>query len=106
MAKTALPVFSLLFMFVGCAPSQEDIANGDDPIAALSSTVESSRYGQKYWAKQRDAESKLWDEAIDVCAAAEAANYPTCKIVREARFYTRPYAVPVDPRTAPGFGDF
>ena len=87
-----------------CGPSQEQIANGDDPIAALASTVRSSRYGNNYWIEQRDGGTGVWDEATSYCAPAERTNHPNCETVR-AVAAIEPKMVK-DPRTQPGFGDF
>ena len=55
----ALPLALSALLVSACGPSQEQLANGDDPIAALGSTVESSRYGAKYWTEQMNAASDL-----------------------------------------------
>ncbi len=77
---------SLLVCLAGCQPTQELLANGADPIAALSSTVESSRYGPKYWSEQMTAASEIWKEALEYCEPAEHANRPNCEIVASAKF--------------------
>jgi hypothetical protein len=97
-------IFLAAILLISCGPSQEELANGDDPIAALGSTVGSSRYGLNYWVEQRDQETDVWARALVYCEPAERANYPNCEIVREVRA-TEPGKV-VDPRTQPGFGDF
>lgn len=56
----------------GCKSQQDqqaDIANGPDPIAALSADVESTRYGSAYWSAQSDSNTPLWRRAKDFCAA-------------------------------------
>ncbi len=91
-----LKTLAFLFIpvaFVACQPSQEDIANGDDPIAALGSTVESSRYGATYWAEQMKADSDVWNDAVAYCEDAERANYPNCELVAAAKFMATPDAV-------------
>jgi len=87
-----------------CGPSQEQIANGDDPIAALASTAKSSRYGNNYWIEQRDDATDVWAEATAYCEPTERANYPNCETVRGVAAIN-PKTVK-DPRTQPGFGDF
>jgi hypothetical protein len=47
---------------------EADIANGDDPIAALGANVESTRYGTAYWAQQSDSNTSVWQQAKDYCA--------------------------------------
>lgn len=57
---------------VACKSQQDqqaDIANGSDPIAALSVNVESTRYGSAYWSQQSDSNTALWQRAKDYCAA-------------------------------------
>lgn len=97
-------IFLAALLLISCGSSQEELANGDDPIAALGSTVASSRYGLNYWVEQRDQETDVWARALAYCEPAERANYPNCEIVREVRA-TEPGKV-VDPRTQPGFSDF
>lgn len=106
MLRLTLNLVVSLALFVGCTPSSEELADGDDPIAALSSTAQSSRYGMKYWSEQRDGETEVWADALAFCEPAEAADYPNCKTVRTTRFHTRSKEPSADPRTAPGFGDF
>jgi len=69
-----------------CGPTQEEIANGDDPIAALDSTVTSSRYGPTYWTEQMKGDTDVWSEALAYCEPAEHANYPNCEVVRSTKF--------------------
>jgi hypothetical protein len=91
-------------LLISCGSSQEELANSDDPIAALESTASSSRYGLNYWVEQRDQETDIWSRALAYCEPAERANYPNCETVREVGA-SQPGKV-VDPRTQPGFGDF
>ena len=78
---------------MACGPSQEEIANGDNPIAALGSTVQSSRYGPAYWREQLQADSALWKEALAFCADSQRADYPNCQSVRSTEFIGKPGAV-------------
>ena len=78
---------------VACGPSQEKIANGDDPIAALRSTAQSSRYGAAYWREQLEADSALWKEALTFCADSQRADYPNCQTVRSTEFIGKAGAV-------------
>lgn len=86
-----------------CGPSQEQLANGDDPIAALGSTVESSRYGAKYWTEQMNAASDTWKQAVAYCEPAEHADYPNCKTVGSVKFIGAPGAVENPARSEKGF---
>lgn len=71
---------------LACGPTQEEIANGDDPMAALESTVKSSRYGAAYWTEQMKGDTGVWNEAVAYCEPAERANYPNCELVRSTKF--------------------
>ncbi len=86
-----------------CGPSPEELANGDDPIAALGSTAESSRYGSKYWTEQMTAASEIWTEAVVYCEPAEHADYANCKTVRSVKFIGVPGAVENPARSEKGF---
>lgn len=76
-----------------CGPTEEQIANGDDPIAALGSTVKSSRYGATYWTEQMKGDTDVWKEAVAYCEPAERANYSNCEVVRSTKFVGVPGAV-------------
>jgi len=102
MRRTVVVLFALFI--ASCSPSPEEIANGDDPIAALASTAKSSRYGLNYWVEQRNQKTENWSQALAFCEPAEHANYPNCETVREVRA-TEPGKVE-DPRTQPGFKNF
>jgi hypothetical protein len=99
----ALPLALATLLLSACGPSQEQLANGDDPIAALGSTVESSRYGAKYWTEQMNAASDTWTRAIAYCEPAEHADYPNCKTVRSVKFIGVPGAVENPARSEKGF---
>jgi hypothetical protein len=86
-----------------CGPSQEDLANGDDPVAALASTVESSRYGSKFWTEQMTSTTDVWTAALAYCDPAERADYPNCKTVRSVKFIGVPAAVGNPARSEKGF---
>lgn len=94
---------ALALFLLACGPAQEELANGDDPIAALRSTVESSRYGAKYWTEQMTAATDLWIKAAAYCEPAEHADYPNCKTVRSVKFIGVPGAVENPARSEKGF---
>ena len=64
-----------------CQPKPEDVANGDDPIAALEASVRSTRYDGPYWQQQRLAGSDVWRRAVDACSPDRAAQRPNCEPV-------------------------
>ena len=65
----------------GCRPSQEDIANGADPIRSLSATAQSTRYGPPYWAEQRRVKSASWQQAVAYCTPDRSRELPNCQTV-------------------------
>ncbi len=66
----------------GCAPSGEDVADGDDPLAALEVGVPSTRYDSRYWHLKRREDRALFDEAATYCRgeqnAERLAEHPNC----------------------------
>jgi hypothetical protein len=58
-------------MLVGACKSdrerQADIANGDDPLQALTANVQSTRYGRAFWLSQSDSNTALWQRARTYC---------------------------------------
>lgn len=64
-----------------CQPKPEDVANGDEPIAALEAPVRSSRYDGPYWQQQRLAGSDVWRRAVETCSPERAAQRPNCEPV-------------------------
>ena len=61
----------------GCdseADRQAKLANGDDPIVALGSTVESTRYTAAFWTQQSDSNPSLFARARAFCDAQWASN--------------------------------
>jgi hypothetical protein len=96
-------VLAAAITFLACGPSQEELANGDDPLAALESTVESSRYGAGYWTEQMTAKTQVWAEALAYCEPAERADYPNCTTVRSVRFIGVPGAVGNPAHSEQGF---
>lgn len=69
-------------LLVGCGqPTAEELANSDDPIAALRSPVRSARYDGAFWNREARQETDLWHEAVDYCRSAGNAGAPNCQIV-------------------------
>lgn len=77
-----LSIASLL-VIGACQPSEEDIANGDDPVRALSATVPSTRYAQAYWVQQSENRSEVWQRARATCQNADLGERPNCSLVQE-----------------------
>ncbi|MBX6330904.1 MAG: hypothetical protein IRY91_03550 [Gemmatimonadaceae bacterium] len=72
---------ALAVIGLSCAPKPEAVANGDDPIAALSVPVRSSRYEGPYWAEQRRLHSAVWTRALAYCTPTRAIDHPNCEPV-------------------------
>lgn len=88
-----LPLLTAVFgvLITGCAPSAEDVAEGDDPLAALTAGVASERYDSRYWLLKRDEDRTLFDEAVAYCRgeqdAERLAERPSCgPVIAAARF--------------------
>ncbi len=73
----------LLLPIGACQPSQEDIANGDNPIDALGATARSTRYTSSYWVQQSERRSELWQRAQTACRDADLGARPNCAVVQE-----------------------
>ncbi len=69
----------------GC--TAEDVADGEDPIRALSASSPSTRYGELYWRQQLVQDSDAWQRAVAYCkpgdAYRESGKYPNCSMVGE-----------------------
>lgn len=76
----------------GCrsrAEREADIANGADPLAALTVFAVSTRYTTAYWLTQAQSDTALWNRARTYCvqqrSAAQGAK-PNCAAVNDAEF--------------------
>ena len=66
----------------GCGqPSAEDLANGDDPLAALRSPVRSARYDGAYWNREAVQSTPLWQDAVSYCRTPGNSAAPNCQTV-------------------------
>ena len=81
------------------------IANGDDPLAALTVDIESTRYTTRYWATQADSNPTLWSKAQAYCEqqrAASSGQKVNCGAVLAAKFERGGRSsTPVRPRQDP-----
>jgi hypothetical protein len=69
------------------AEREADIANGDDPVAALSVSAPSARYTTRYWLTQAEQDAAVWSRAAAYCREQRAAaqgTKPNCAAVYEA----------------------
>jgi len=66
----------------GCGqPSAEDLANGDDPLAALRSPVRSARYDGAFWNREAVQSTDLWQDAVAYCRTPGNSAAPNCQTV-------------------------
>ena len=71
------------------AASDAAVANGDDPLAALTVDIESTRYTTRYWSTQADSNPTLWSKAQAYCEqqrAASSGQKVNCGAVLSAKF--------------------
>ncbi|MGH3440824.1 MAG: hypothetical protein ACRDUY_02030 [Nitriliruptorales bacterium] len=78
---------------IGCAASNEDIANGDDALEALAVPHRSERYTTTYWRHTRADDRELWAAAVDYCED-KRADYPNCEAVRHVDMMERMTRLP------------
>ena len=64
-------------------PAREIPESSLDAIKALGSTVPSTRFDQKFWQRERNANSSAWIEAKRLCEQTVLANYPNCLSVND-----------------------
>jgi hypothetical protein len=84
-----------------CQPSAQAVADGDDPLAALRSSAQSTRYNSGYWKEQGRAAAgganapaqERWAQALAYCGEAQPrpgleaeGAKPNCAAVRLALF--------------------
>jgi hypothetical protein len=88
----ALP---LALALLACAPAPAEIADGDDPLAALKSPAPTSRYREPFWAQQSHRHTPLWRDALAFCKTGDnIARYPNCAHVRIVSFWDAPPPFP------------
>jgi hypothetical protein len=66
----------------GCGKATaEDLANGDDALAALRSPVRSARYDGAFWNREATEDTRLWHDAVDYCRTPGNSAAPNCQTV-------------------------
>jgi hypothetical protein len=71
------------------AEREAELANGDDPLAALRASVSSTRYTTRYWTATAQRDAHLWSRAQAYCEERRASSQgdePNCAAVEAARF--------------------
>lgn len=90
---------TILFVSIlsgACGESDAGIANGDDPLRALSVAHHSDRYGSTYWTQKSSADSALWAEAVAYCEGRTSGAHPNCEAVRQVRIIEQMSRMPED----------
>lgn len=81
MTTRLLPLVALLGVLLiqsGCSESPEDIANGNDPLRALTVSTKSTRYDGPYWMRQRNMSPNLYQDALSYCSGHQPGEKPNC----------------------------
>jgi hypothetical protein len=76
--------------------TDEDIANGDDPLRALTVPHRSDRYGSTYWTQKSAADSALWAQAVAYCEGRADGDHPNCDAVRQVQIIEGMSGMPED----------
>jgi hypothetical protein len=66
---------------VSCVDTEEKIANGDDPLRALTVAHRSDRYTSTYWTQTSAADWTLWAQAVEYCEGRASGDHPNCDAV-------------------------
>jgi hypothetical protein len=75
-------LLALAFGLGACGKaSPEELANGDDPLAALRSPVRSARYDGAFWNREAAADTELWHDAVAYCRTPGNSAAPNCQTV-------------------------
>ena len=86
----------LVFIVVGCADADEEIANGEDPLQALTVAHRSDRYGSTYWTQTSIADSALWAQAMAYCEGKSSGDHPNCDAVHQVQAVEQMSRMPED----------
>lgn len=80
-------VVAVLPALGACTQAPEAVANGDDPLAALHVSAQSSRYTTEYWLGQVRTNPDRWRQAVDYCRTpgiVADGGKPNCGFVQLA----------------------
>jgi hypothetical protein len=81
---------------IGCREDEADIANGDDPLRALTVTHKSERYTTSYWTQKSVSDTTLWADAVEYCEDKIEGDHPNCDAVRYVKMIERQTKLPED----------
>jgi hypothetical protein len=91
-----LTVITLTIALPGCKESNEEIANGDDPLRALTVPFKSARYTSTYWTRKKIQEKDLYAQALAYCKDRNDGEHPNCDVVRYVDMIDRMSTMPED----------
>lgn len=86
------------FAMAGCRVSDADVANGDDPLAALAVPHRSERYTTAYWTQKSGTDTELWAQAVAFCEGKDDGDHPNCDAVRHVAMLERMSTIPEESR--------
>ena len=89
-------VAAVVLAAIGCQRSDADIANGDDPLRALTVPHPSERYTTSYWTQKSVSDAELWAKAVEYCAGKTGGDHPNCSAVRYVEMIERRSRLPED----------
>jgi hypothetical protein len=95
-AATRMILLLLPLIVSGCGSSDAEIANGDDPLRALTVNHPLDRYSSSYWTRTMGEDAELWAKAVAYCEEHNDAEHPNCGAVRSARMMERMSRPPED----------
>lgn len=82
---SGLTLLLACLLAVGCVDSEEAIANGDDPLRALTVAHRSDRYGSTYWTQTSASDTALWRQAVAYCEGRTSGDHPNCDAVHQVQ---------------------
>ena len=78
-------LLAVLLALTACGPSDEEVATGDDPLAALAVPVPSTRYTGEFWWRDHAENPDRFERAVAYCEGKSLEAYPNCAPVLQAR---------------------
>jgi hypothetical protein len=100
-SRAGLGLVALALSCLSCKPSPAAVADGDDPLAALTVQVQSARYDGPYWTRQAHRSSRLWQAAKAYCRANRDRELPNCQPIALVERWEQPALLPVLPAPPP-----
>jgi hypothetical protein len=84
---------------VSCSPSPEAVADGDDPLRALTAPAQSARYDGPFWTREAHRNTRTWQAAKAVCQGHR--ELPNCHAVELVLRWEQPFVLPPLPPPPP-----